>query len=161
MAAPIVVPGASILTADDAELRVLAAGIVAAVLATLDQHADHPADPARRHPAAGAGASRGFTPLVEYARVRNGSGLTSMDADGGARSSGHGDQCWSLRGEIISLAHFRANLAQLLLFDQRTILPCTRQDWDAAAICAHNRRWASDELASGCKCDVPERTSTV
>ena len=40
----------SILTANDDELRVMAAGIVAAVLATLGPCDDQAADRARRHP---------------------------------------------------------------------------------------------------------------
>jgi hypothetical protein len=42
-----------------------------------------------------------------------------MDADGRARCHPNGDPMWSIRGEIISLAHFRANLAQLLLDRRR------------------------------------------
>jgi hypothetical protein len=44
----------------------------------------------------------GFTPLIEYVRVRTPSGIPSTDENGQARLDPNGAVVWSQRGELLA-----------------------------------------------------------
>ena len=99
MPAPVVVGRDQILAGDD-DLRLLAREIVTKVrIMTATQQAPTPAESRQPH------REPGITPLVEYARVRNPSGIVSLDDDGEPRLDRDGNPLLSQRGEIISLEY--------------------------------------------------------
>jgi hypothetical protein len=109
-------------------------------------------------PSAAGTHEPGYQPLVTHAGVRTPTGLVATDEHGEVRLDAAGNMIWCQRAELIDITFWRH---AGLMIDQKILLPISQQDWESAARCKHDRRWASEELAKGFKCDVPAKVTSL